>query len=73
MSRRLDGAIDNSARLRALNRRTATILFAIALVFFAGIIASHLFGGVAAGITVISIAVALYLAVAIGRNVRSRR
>jgi hypothetical protein len=32
---------------------------------------SHLFGGVAAGITVVSIAVVLYLAVAIGRNVRS--
>ncbi|HEY2816009.1 MAG TPA: hypothetical protein VGK44_02630 [Casimicrobiaceae bacterium] len=66
----MDGTIDNSARLRALNRRTATILFAIALVFFGGIFVSHLFGGVAAGITVVSIAVVLYLAVAIGRNVR---
>jgi hypothetical protein len=71
MSRRSDGTIDSAARLRALNRRTATILFAIALVFFGGIIASHLFGGVAAGITAVSIAVALYLAVAILRNVRS--
>ena len=62
----------DSTRLRALNRRTAAILFAIPIVFFAGIIASHLLGG-ATGITVVGIGVVLYLAVAIGRNVSGRR
>jgi hypothetical protein len=60
-----------TARLRAVNLRTAAILFAIALVFFAGIIVSHYLGGAAAGISVLAIAIVLYLAVAIGRNVGS--
>ena len=59
------------ARLRAVNLRTAAILFTIALVFFAGIIVSHYLGGVAAGMSVRAIAIALYLAVAIGGNVGS--
>jgi hypothetical protein len=60
-----------TARLRAVNLRTAAILFAIALVFFAGIIVSHYLGGAAAGISVLAIAIVLYLVVAIGRNVGS--
>jgi hypothetical protein len=60
-----------TARLRAVNLRTAAILFASALVFFAGIIVSHYLGGAAAGISVLAIAIVLYLAVAIGRNVGS--
>jgi hypothetical protein len=63
----------DAARLRAVNRRTAAILFAIALVFFAGIIVSHYLGGAAAGMSVLAIAIVLYLAVAIGRNVGSRK
>jgi hypothetical protein len=59
------------ARLRAVNLRTAAVLFAIALVFFAGIIVSHYLGGAAAGISVLAIAIVLYLVVAIGRNVGS--
>ena len=61
----------DSDRLRAVNLRTAAILFAIAFVFFAGIIVSHYLGGFAAGISVLAIAVVLYLVVAIGRNVSS--
>ena len=60
-----------TARLRAVNLRTAAILFAIALVFFAGIIVSHYLGGATAGISVLAIAIVLYLVVAIGRNVGS--
>jgi len=62
-----------TARLRAVNLRTAAILFAIALVFFAGIIVSHYLGGAAAGISVLAIAIVLYLVVAIGRNVGSEK
>ena len=61
----------HTARLRAVNLRTAAILVAIALVFFAGIIVSHYLGGVAAGMSVLGIAVVLYLVIAIGRNVGS--
>jgi hypothetical protein len=61
----------DAARLRSVNLRTAAILFAIALVFFAGIIVSHYLGGAAAGISVLAIAIVLYLMVAIGRNVGS--
>jgi hypothetical protein len=61
----------DAARLRAVNLRTAAILVAIALVFFAGIIVSHYLGGAAAGISVLTIAIVLYLLVAIGRNVGS--
>ena len=63
----------DTARLRAVNLRTAAILTAIALVFFAGIIVSHYLGGVAAGMSVLAIAIVLYLVVAIGRNVGSRK
>jgi hypothetical protein len=61
----------DAARLRAVNLRTAAILVAIALVFFAGIIVSHYLGGAAAGVSVLAIAIVLYLVVAIGRNVGS--
>jgi len=60
-------------RLRALNMRTAVILFAIAFVFFGGIIVANYAGGAATGVTVLGIAVVLYLVVAIGRNVGARK
>jgi hypothetical protein len=63
----------DAARLRTVNLRTAAILAAIALVFFAGIIVSHFLGGAAAGISVLAIAIVLYLVVAIGRNVGGGR
>jgi uncharacterized membrane protein YbjE (DUF340 family) len=60
-------------RQRAANRRTATYLFAIVAVFFVGFIVSRLMGDTATGMTVIGSAVLLFLIVAIGRNLRSRR
>ena len=57
-------------RLRASNRRTAFVLGAIALTFFAGIIGSKFIGGQATGIGVLGIAAVLFLVVAIGRNLR---
>jgi hypothetical protein len=64
---------DASARLRASNRKTALVLASIAAVFFVGIIASKWIGGSSVGIGVMGAAVLLFLAVAIGRNLRSRR
>ena len=66
-------AADARARLRSVNRRTAALLFAIGAVFFFGFIASHIFADAATGMTVVGTAVLLFLVVAIGRNLRSRR
>ena len=60
-------------RQRAANRRTAALLFAIAAVFFVGFIASRFMGDMATGMTVVGLAVLLFLVVAIGRNLRDRR
>jgi hypothetical protein len=64
---------DAASRLRAANLRTAAILLSIALVFFCGIIAAKLLGGISEGMTVMGIAVLLFLVVAIGRNLRGRK
>jgi hypothetical protein len=64
---------EGAARLRAQNRRTAFVLLSIAIVFFVGIIATKFMGGPATGIGVVGSAVLLYLVVAIGRNLRSKR
>lgn len=61
------------ARLRATNLRTALVLAALALTFFVGVIASHYFGGYAAGMSAVGFAVFVFLAFAIGRNLASRR
>ena len=61
------------ARVRTSNRRTAATLASIAAVFFVGIIASKFMGGYTTGIGVVGAAVLLYLVVAIGRNLRSKR
>lgn len=65
-------AIPDAARLRAANRRTAAILFAIAGVFFGGFIVARYMGDIATGMTVVGSAVLLFLVVAIGRNLGSR-
>ena len=65
--------VDASARLRASNRKTALVLASIAAVFFVGIIASKWIGGPDVGIGVMGAAVLLFLTVAIGRNLRSKR
>jgi hypothetical protein len=66
-------AIDAAQRLRASNRRTAWILSSIAAGFFAGIIATKWMGGEAVGIGIMGTIVLLFLIVAIGRNLRSKR
>ena len=58
------------ARLRAANRRTGLILFAIALLFFFGIILSRLFDDPLISTGVIGGAVVLFLIIAIGRHLR---
>ena len=60
-------------RLRAANRRTALVLAGIAIVFFAGIMATRFMGGPATGIGILSCAVLLFLVVAIGRNLRDKQ
>ncbi|HEY5861580.1 MAG TPA: hypothetical protein VIX61_00705 [Casimicrobiaceae bacterium] len=65
--------IDSGSRQRAANRRTAALLFTIVAVFFVGIVASRFIGDTATGMTVIGLAVLLFLIVAIGRNLRGGR
>ena len=57
-------------RLRAANRRTGLILFAIALLFFFGIILSRMFDDPRVSTGVVAGAVLLFLIVAIGRHLR---
>jgi len=55
-------------RLRAANVRTAFVLFTIALVFFFGILFARYMGDGDSGMTVLGVAVLLFLGLAIGRN-----
>ena len=55
-------------RLRASNRRTALVLASIAVVFFFGIMFARFMGDGESGMTVLGIAVLLFLGFAIGRN-----
>jgi hypothetical protein len=54
---------------RAASRRTAAVLGAIALAFFAGVIAAQYSGSPGVGIAVLGFAIVGFLIVAIGRNV----
>ncbi|MEO5766697.1 MAG: cytochrome oxidase small assembly protein [Casimicrobiaceae bacterium] len=63
--------VESTHRQRAANRRTAALLFAIVAVFFVGFIASRYLADFATGMTVVGLAVLLFLVVAIGRNLRS--
>jgi cell division protein FtsW (lipid II flippase) len=63
--------VDTTQRQRSANRRTAAFLFAIVALFFVGFIASRFMADMATGMTVIGLAVLLFLVVAIGRNLRS--
>ena len=58
---------------RAANRRTAWVLAGIAAVFFVGFIATRPLADTATGLSVVGLAVLLFLVVAIGRNLRSRK
>ncbi len=60
----------DGARLRAANLRTALAVGAIAVLFFVGVIAAQFVGNGMVGMSVVSAAVLLFLAFAIGRNLR---
>jgi putative Mn2+ efflux pump MntP len=61
------------ARIRAANVRTALVLASIALVFFGGVIAAKFMGGWTTGMAIVGGAVLIFLAFAIGRNLRRGR
>jgi len=63
---------DAALRLRRANRRTALAVAGIAALFFAGVIAAQFIGDAATGMAVVGGAALLFLAVAIGRNLRNR-
>jgi hypothetical protein len=58
------------ARLRSANLRTALAVASIALLLFIGVIAAQFVGDSATGMSVVAAAVLLFLAFAIGRNLR---
>ncbi len=60
----------DGARLRSANLRTAFAVGAIAVLFFVGVIAAQFLGNTMFGMSVVSAAVLLFLAFAIGRNLR---
>lgn len=60
-------------RVRAANVRTALVLASIAVVFFFGIMFARFMGDGESGITVLGIAVMLFLGLAIGRNLWNGR
>ncbi len=60
----------DGARLRRANRRTALAVLAVALLFFAGVIAAQFIGDAATGMAVLGAAILLFLCVAIARNLR---
>jgi hypothetical protein len=60
----------DSARLRSANRRTALTIAAIAVLFFAGVIAAQFVGDATTGMAALGAAILLFLCAAIGRNLR---
>ena len=60
----------DGARLRRANLRTAFAVGAIAVLFFAGVIAAQFVGSALTGMSMVGAAVLLFLAIAIGRNLR---
>jgi hypothetical protein len=60
----------DAARLRSANLRTALAVTAIAVLFFFGVIAAQFVGDTATGMAVVGAAVLIFLALAIGRNLR---
>ena len=65
-------AMTDSERRKAANVRTALVFATIAAVFFVGIIVAHAYGGPLVGVAVMGVAVLLFLAFAIGRNLRNK-
>jgi Na+/proline symporter len=70
MTTQITPGTDSGARLRHANLRTALAVALIALLFFVGVIAAQFVGNSAVGMSVVAAAVLVFLAVAIGRNLR---
>jgi hypothetical protein len=64
---------NGASRLRTSNVRTALVLASIAATFFVGVIAAKFMGGYEVGMSVVGFAVFVFLALAIGRNLRRGR
>jgi hypothetical protein len=65
-----DSMRDRGGELRAANLRTALVLLSVALTFFLGVIGAKLLGGFEVGMSIVSLAAALFIAVAVGLNLR---
>lgn len=61
---------EETAQRRRANRRVAWTLGLLCAVFFGGIIAARMSGDSRIGLITLGIAISLFLAVAIGRNLR---
>ena len=70
MAADLSPKVPDAARLRRANLRTALAVAAIAVLFFFGVIAAQFAGNTATGMSVVAGAVLVFLAFAIGRNLR---
>jgi quinol-cytochrome oxidoreductase complex cytochrome b subunit len=60
----------DATRLRSTNVRTGLTVLAIAVLFFVGVIAAQVFGDAMIGMSVVGVAVLVFLVFAIGRNLR---
>ena len=58
------------SKLAAANRRTGLLLLSIVLVFFVGAFAARMIGTPAVSVTVLGTAMALFVAISIGRHLR---
>lgn len=65
-----DDGKDAAERLKRTNVRTALVLASIAAVFFAGILAAKMLGDPVTGMSVLGVAVLIFLVFAIGRNLK---
>jgi len=62
--------VSGNASTRRMNMRTALILLCVALIFFCGIILAQSLRTLSVGVTVLGLAIFVFLVVAIGRNGR---
>jgi hypothetical protein len=68
--RQVDTTEPTTDERKAANVRTALVFASIAAVFFVGIIVAHAWGGPVIGVGVMGAVVLMFLAFAIGRNLR---
>ena len=70
MATELSPGTPDATRLRSTNVRTGLSVLAIAVLFFVGVIAAQVFGDAMIGMSVVGVAVLVFLVFAIGRNLR---